>query len=43
MEEKKGKFNNVVQKLKIEDRLGFKNMFRINVSDFEYVVSIIIC
>ena len=39
--EQKGYFRNIAQGLKIEDRLGFKDMFRMDVSDFEYVLSVI--
>ena len=27
-------FNNIVKELEVEDRLGFREMFRINVGDF---------
>ena len=30
-----GYFNNIIQELKIEDRTGFRNMFRMTESDFE--------
>ena len=39
--EERGYFSNIVQELKIEDRLGFKDMFRVDVTDFEYVLSVI--
>ena len=39
--EERGYFSNIVQELKIEDRLGFKDMFRMDVTDFEYVLSVI--
>ena len=32
--EERGYFSNIVQELKIEDRLGFKDMFRMDVTDF---------
>ena len=32
--DEKGYFNNIVQELKVEDRLGFKEMFRM---DFEFI------
>ena len=38
--EERGYFSNIVQELKIEDRLGFKDMFRMDVTDFEYVLSV---
>ena len=30
----KGYFNNIVKKLKIEDRFGFREMFRMDIADF---------
>ena len=29
-------FNNIVKELKVEDRLGFREMFRMDVGDFEF-------
>ena len=34
-----GYFTNIIQELKVEDRMGFKEMFRMDVVDFEYVLS----
>ena len=36
-----GYFNNIVTELKMEDRAGFKNMFRMSVSDFERILQYI--
>ena len=33
-----GYFNNIVKELKIEDRLGFREMFRMDVGDFEFIL-----
>ena len=33
-----GCFNKIVKELKVEDRLGFKEMFRIDVGDFEFIL-----
>ena len=35
----KGYFNNIVKELKVEDRCGFKEMFRMDVKDFEHILS----
>ena len=35
----KGYFNNIVKELRIEDRVGFREMFRMDVSDFENVLA----
>ena len=35
----KGYFNNKIQELRIEDRLGFREMFRMDISDFESVLA----
>ena len=37
--EQKGYFHNIVLELKIEDRLGFREMFRMDVGDFEFVLN----
>ena len=31
-------FNNIVKELKVEDRLGFREIFRMNVGDFEFIL-----
>ena len=31
-------FNNIVKELKVEDRLGFREMFRMDVGDFEFIL-----
>ena len=33
-----GSFNNIVKELKVEDRLGFREMFRMDVGDFEFIL-----
>ena len=33
-----GYFNNIVKELKVEDRLGFREMFRIDAGDFEFML-----
>ena len=35
----KGYFSNIVKELRIEDRQGFKNMFRMDATDFEFVLN----
>ena len=37
-EKKKKKFNSIIRELVIEDRMGFKEMFRISVENFEFVL-----
>ena len=32
-------FNNVIKELSIEDRTGFRDMFRMDVADFEYILT----
>ena len=34
----RGYFNNIIRELRIEDRFGFREMFRMDVIDFEYVL-----
>ena len=34
----RGYFNNIIRKLRIEDRFGFREMFRMDVIDFAYVL-----
>ena len=34
-----GYFNNVIKELRIEDRTGFRNMFRMDVADFEKILT----
>ena len=36
--EQSGYFNNIVKELKVEDRLGFREMFRLDVGDFEFIL-----
>ena len=36
--EQSGYFNNIVKELKVEDRLGFREMFRMDVGDFEFIL-----
>ena len=36
--EESGYFNNIVKELKVEDRLGFREMFRMDVGDFEFIL-----
>ena len=31
-------FNNIVKEVKVEDRLGFREMFRMDVGDFEFIL-----
>ena len=35
----RGYFTNIIQELIVEDRHGFREMFRINVGDFEFILS----
>ena len=37
--EQSGYFNNIVKELNVEDRLGFREMFRMDVGDFEFIPS----
>ena len=34
----RGYSNNIIKELRIEDRFGFREMFRMDVVDFEYVL-----
>ena len=34
-----GYFNNIVKELKVEDRIGFREMFRMDVTDFDFLLS----
>ena len=36
--EQSGYFNNIVNELKVEDRLGFRQMFQMDVQDFEFIL-----
>ena len=36
--EQSGYFNNIVKELKVEDRLGFREMFQMDVRDFEFIL-----
>ena len=35
----KGYFTNIIQELIVEDRHGFREMFRMDVGDFEFIIS----
>ena len=35
----KGYYNNIIMELRIEDRLGFREMFRMDITDFESVLA----
>ena len=35
----RGYFNNIIQELRVEDRFGFREMFRMNVTDFENILA----
>ena len=35
----KGYFTNIIKELKIEDRFGFREMFRMDIPDFEIILS----
>ena len=37
--EQSGYFNNIVKELNVEDGLGFREMFRMDVGDFEFILS----
>ena len=36
--EQSGYFNNIVKELKVEDRLGFRETFWVDVGDFEFIL-----
>ena len=36
---KKGYFTNIIKELKIEDGFGFREMFRMDIADFEIILS----
>ena len=36
--QQRGYFNNIVKELKVEERLRFRGMFRMDVGDFEYIL-----
>ena len=36
--EQSGYFNNIVKELKVEDRLAFREMFWMDVGDFEFIL-----
>ena len=38
-EETKSYFQNIFQELKVEDRIGFKVMFHISLTDYEFLLS----
>ena len=35
----RGYFNNIIRELRIEDRAGFREMFRMDVTDFEFILA----
>ena len=35
----RGYFNNIINELRVEDRTGFRDMFRMDVADFEYILT----
>ena len=35
----RGCFNNIIKELRIEDRTGFRDMFRMDVADFECILT----
>ena len=35
----RGYFNNIIKELRVEDRTGFRDMFRMDVADFEYILT----
>ena len=35
----RGYFNNIIQELRIEDRFGFREIFRVGVTDFENILA----
>ena len=35
----KGYFTNIIKELRVEDRFGFREMFRMDITDFEYVLA----
>ena len=37
--EEKGYFNNIIQELSLEDRFGFREMFKMDVTDFEDILA----
>ena len=37
-EEETGYFNNIIKELRLEDRFGFRDMFRLDIVDFEYIL-----
>ena len=39
--EEKGYFSNIIQELKVEDRFRFKEMFRMDIVDFELILGLI--
>ena len=32
-------FNNIIKELRVEDRTGFRDVFRMDVTDFEYILT----
>ena len=34
----RGYFNNIIKELRLEDRFGFRDMFRMDIVDFEYIL-----
>ena len=37
--EEKGYFNNIIKELKVEDRLGFREVLRMDITDFEFILT----
>ena len=35
----RGCFTNIIKELRVEDRFGFREMFRMNITYFEYVLT----
>ena len=35
----RGYFNNIIKELSVEDRTGFRDMFRMDVADFEFILT----
>ena len=35
----RGYFNDIIKKLRVEDRTGFRDMFRMGIADFEYILT----
>ena len=35
----RGYFNNIIKELRVEDRTGFRDMFQMDVANFEYIIT----